>query len=340
MLTGSTILITGGTGSFGKKFISNILKNFNPKKVIIFSRDELKQSEMQNSDLYAKYKKKLRFFIGDIRDYDRLNTSFENVDIVVHAAALKQVEAAEYNPFEFIKTNILGAENVIRAAHANNVKKIIALSTDKASSPINLYGATKLCSDKLFVAANNLGGKKISKFSVVRYGNVLGSRGSVVPFFLKYPTQKQLPITNLNMTRFSITLDQSVNFVIKRLENMQGGELYIPKIPSYRIKDIAKAIRPHSKIKVIGIRPGEKIHEEMISSEEAFYAYELKDFYVVLPKVLYVKKNYIPHMKKKYGLVKKCEENFSYNSKNNKTFLSVNEIKELLHSNKKDIMVN
>jgi len=340
MFKNTTILVTGGTGSFGKKFISNILENFNPKKIIIFSRDELKQSEMQNDKLYIKHKKKIRFFIGDIRDYERLNMSFENVDIVVHAAALKQVEAAEYNPFEFIKTNILGAQNVIRAAHANNVKKIIALSTDKASSPINLYGATKLCSDKLFIAANNVGGKKISKFSVVRYGNVLGSRGSVIPFFLNYPLEKPLPITDLNMTRFSITLHQSVNFVIERLGSMLGGELYIPKIPSYRTRDIAKAMRPKDKIKVVGIRPGEKIHEEMISLEEAFYAYELKSFYVVLPKILYLKKNYLPYMKKKYGLIKKCSENFSYNSKDNKTFLSVYEIRKLLKNNKKDIIIN
>lgn len=340
MFKGNTILVTGGTGSFGKKFISIILKEYNPKKVIIFSRDELKQSEMRKSDICNKYKKKLRFFIGDIRDYDRLNASFENVDIVIHAAALKQVDAAEYNPFEFIKTNILGAENVIKAAHANNVKKIVALSTDKASSPINLYGATKLCSDKLFVAANNYIGKKDSKFSVVRYGNVLGSRGSVVPFFMKYPKNKPIPVTDSNMTRFSITLNQSVDFVINSLKNMLGGELYIPKIPSYKLTDIVKAIRPNSKIKIVGIRPGEKKHEEMISSEESFYAHELKNFYVVLPKVLYVKKNYLIHMKKKHGLIKKCKSNFSYNSKDNVKFLTVKEIREILEKNKKDIMVN
>jgi len=340
MFKGNTILVTGGTGSFGKKFISIILKEHNPKKVIIFSRDELKQSEMRKSELYNKYKKKLRFFIGDIRDYDRLNTSFENVDIVVHAAALKQVDAAEYNPFEFIKTNILGSENVIKAAHANNVKKIVALSTDKASSPINLYGATKLCSDKLFVAANNYTGKKDSKFSVVRYGNVLGSRGSVVPFFFQYPKNKPIPITDSSMTRFSITLNQSAYFVINSLENMLGGELYIPKIPSYKLIDVVKAIRPSSKIKIVGIRPGEKKHEEMISSEESFYAHELKNFYVVLPKVLYVKKNYLTHMKKKYGLIKRCKSNFSYNSKDNVKFLTVKEIKKILEKNKKDIMVN
>ena len=264
-LNNKSILVTGGTGSFGKKFIINLLNKYKPKKIIIFSRDELKQSEMCNQKEFKKFDKVLRYFIGDVREYDRLKYAFSSIDIVVHAAALKQVPAAEYNPFEFIKTNIIGAENVIKASLENKVEKVIALSTDKASSPINLYGATKLCSDKLFIAANNYSGNKKTKFSVVRYGNVMGSRGSVIPIFLENKEKNVMPVTDLNMTRFNITLEEGISFVIKCINLMSGGELFIPKIPSFKLQDVVKAIAPNAKIKLIGIRPGEKRHEEMIS---------------------------------------------------------------------------
>ena len=334
MFNKKTILITGGTGSFGKQFINKILKNFAPKKIIIFSRDELKQSEMMTEKLIIKNDKIVRFFLGDIRDFERLKLAMNKVDIVVHTAALKQVPAAEYNPFEFVKTNILGSENVIKASLECNVDKVMALSTDKASSPINFYGATKLCSDKLFISANNYSGGKKTKFSVVRYGNVMGSRGSVIPLFLKQKSKSILNVTDKKMTRFNITLDEGVNFVIKCTNLMLGGELFVPKIPSYRIIDLAKSISPSAKIKIIGIRPGEKIHEEMISVNESTNAYEFKDFYVIIPQSIYAQKNYINNLnKKEKAKGKKCKNNFSYNSADNKFFLNINELKKLIDTN-------
>ena len=265
MFNNKSILVTGGTGSFGKKFIKILLERYNPARVIIYSRDELKQFEMQQ----VFNQSCMRYFIGDVRDAERIKLATKNVDYVVHAAALKQVPAAEYNPMECIKTNVMGAQNVIDAAIANDVKKVIALSTDKAANPVNLYGATKLCSDKLFTAANNIVGKGNTRFAVVRYGNVVGSRGSVVPFFKKLIADgaKELPITDERMTRFWLKLEDGVDFVLKNFERMQGGEIFIPKIPSMRILDLAKAIAPEAKIKVIGIRPGEKLHEVMCPSD-------------------------------------------------------------------------
>ena len=273
MIQNKTILVTGGTGSFGKKFIGTILEKHKPKKVIVYSRDELKQYEMQQSIT----NKSMRYFIGDIRDYSRLKRALEGVDIVIHAAALKQVPAAEYNPFEAVKTNVIGAQNIIDASMSQGVEKVIALSTDKAAAPINLYGATKLTSDKLFVAANNFKGKRDIKFSVVRYGNVMGSRGSVIPFFMKEKKEGFLPITDERMTRFNITLQEGVDFVLFCLKQMWGGELFVPKIPSYRILDIAKAIAPNCDHKIVGIRPGEKLHEEMITTTDSLNTIEFKN---------------------------------------------------------------
>ena len=275
------ILVTGGTGSFGKKFISILFEEFNPRKVIVFSRDELKQFEM--SQQYSKYSEKIRYFIGDVRDKERLFRAFHGVDYVVHAAALKQVPAMEYNPSEAVKTNIIGAMNIIDTAINCRIKKVIALSTDKACNPINLYGATKLCSDKLFVAANSYSGDAGTKFSVVRYGNVVGSRGSVVPFFKEKMKEGVLPITDERMTRFWITVEQGVRFVIKNFERMHGGEIFVPKIPSMNIMDLAKAIAPDSKTKIVGIRPGEKLHEVMISADDARNTREIEDCYVIQP---------------------------------------------------------
>ena len=280
-LKDKTILITGGTGSFGRKFSEEILKNYKIKKLIIFSRDELKQFEM--SKQLFKYKEKMRFTIGDIRDLSRLKFAVKDADIVVHAAALKQVPSSEYNPFEVVKTNILGTQNLVEACIENKVEKTIALSTDKACSPTNLYGASKLTGDKLVVAANNYANHKVSKFSVVRYGNVMMSRGSVIPEFLEQKKNKTINITDKNMTRFSITLQEGVDFVLKCLEKMWGGELFIPKIPSYRLTDLAKAIAPDCKIKIVGIRPGEKIHEKMISFSDSLNTVEFKDYFVILP---------------------------------------------------------
>ncbi len=336
MLNNQTILITGGTGSFGKKFTEIILKKYKPRKIIIYSRDELKQSEMQKT-INAQKKTQIRFFIGDIRDLPRLNQAMDDVDIVVHAAALKHVPIAEYNPFEAIKTNIIGSQNVIDASLMNKVKKVIALSTDKAAAPINLYGASKLASDKLFIAANNFKGNKNIKFSVVRYGNVMGSRGSVIPYFLECRKKKYLPITDLKMTRFSITLEEGVNFVIKSLKDMHGGELFIPKIPSFKIIDLARAISNNIKIKIIGLRPGEKLHEEMITESDSYNTIEFKDYYII------VSDSEFNHVNKKYFLKKVkskgklCKPGFSYNSKNNKKFLSVKEIKKLIKKNIIDI---
>jgi UDP-N-acetylglucosamine 4,6-dehydratase/5-epimerase len=325
-----TILVTGGTGSFGKMFVLSVFKKFKPKKIIIFSRDELKQYEM--ADKFKKFNNKLRFFIGDIRDKDRLDLAMHGVDYVVHAAALKHVPIAEYNPMECIKTNINGAENIIQVCTKHNVKKIIALSTDKACSPINLYGATKLVSDKLFIAANNIVGGKNIKFSVVRYGNVFNSRGSVIPHFLKLlkSNKKTIPITDKNMTRFHITLSEGVDFVLKSFERMSGGEIFIPKIPSLKVTDIAKAIMPDCKIDIIGIRPGEKLHEIMFSSENARSTIEFNDYFVITPEIQFSNNNisYLKNPINEKG--KRVKKNLSYSSDTNDNFLSVSEIKKLI----------
>ena len=330
-LNNKSILITGGTGSFGKKFIETALSKFKPKRLIVFSRDEQKQFNLQQ-----KWKEggssPMRYFIGDVRDVDRLILAMRDADVVIHAAALKHVPAAEYNPFEAVKTNILGAQNVITASMATNVKKVIALSTDKASSPINLYGATKLTSDKLFIAANNFKGLKNIKFSVVRYGNVMASRGSVVPFFLSKKKEGIIPITDKRMTRFNITLQEAVNFVLFCLEKMWGGEIFVPKIPSYRLEDLAKAIAPRNKIKIIGLRPGEKIHEEMISTSDAVNTIEYKKYFIITPYSKFIGWNKKKYMKfNKNG--KNCDSEFSYNSYNNKQYLTFNQIKKLIKSN-------
>jgi len=332
MINSKTILVTGGTGSFGKKFIQTVLERNSPKKIIIFSRDELKQYEMQESDYFRRHDEVLRYFIGDVRDLPRMTKAMEGVDIVIHAAALKQVPAAEYNPFEAVKTNIFGGQNVIDASLSAGVKRVIALSTDKAAAPINLYGATKLASDKLFVAANNHRGAHDIRFSVVRYGNVMGSRGSVIPYFLKKKTEGVIPITDERMTRFNITLQQGVDFVLQCLERMWGGELFIPKIPSYKILDIAKAIAPNAIIKIVGIRPGEKLHEEMITETDAINSIEFDSYFVILPSTkLWDIEKFRLTSHKTQG--KMCEFGFRYNSGTNNHFLSVDEIKYLIRGN-------
>jgi len=333
MLNNKTILVTGGTGSFGKKFIVTVLKKYKPKKIIIYSRDELKQFEIQNDIFFKKFmgigNDVIRCFIGDIRDLSRLKMAMDGVDIVVHAAALKQVPATEYNPFEAVKTNILGAQNVIDASLNSNVSHVIALSTDKAAAPINLYGATKLTSDKLFVSANNYRGKRNIKFSVVRYGNVMGSRGSVIPFFLDRKSSGTIPITDKRMTRFSITLQEGVDFVLNCFNRMWGGELFIPKIPSYNILDVAKAIAPDCKKKIVGIRPGEKLHEEMITESDAMNTLEFKNYYVILPSVaIWDQEKFKDTSNNKPA--KKCSEAFRYNSETNEHFLSIEELKKLI----------
>jgi UDP-N-acetylglucosamine 4,6-dehydratase/5-epimerase len=326
MLNNKTILLTGGTGSFGKAFVETALKKYPKiKKLIVFSRDELKQYEMSKQIDIKKYPS-IRFFLGDIRDRERLNRALKKVDIVIHAAALKQVPAAEYNPTEFIKTNVIGAQNLIESAIDNSVQKVIALSTDKAAAPINLYGATKLCSDKLFTAANNYSGKKKNIFSVVRYGNVWASRGSVVPEFLKISKDKKLfvPITDPMMTRFSITLQKGVDMVLWSIKNARGGEIFVPKIPSYKILDLAKSICPNNKIKIIGIRPGEKLHEELITKSDSDLTVDFGNYYAILPNTgsyKYYLKNY---------KVKSIQKNFSYNSKENKKFLSIKDLSKFL----------
>ena len=326
MFNNKTILITGGTGSFGKRFTKVFLKNYPKiKKIIIFSRDELKQFEMSES-LDKKDLKKIRFLLGDIRDKDRLLMAFKKVDYVVHAAALKQVPTAEYNPFEFIKTNILGAQNLIEACIANNVKKVIALSTDKAAAPINLYGATKLASDKLFISANNITGKNKISFSVVRYGNVLMSRGSVIPKFLEnIKLNKTLNLTHPDMTRFNISLDEGVNFVIYSLINSIGGEIFVPKLPSFRIIDLIKCLSPKSKYKITGIRSGEKLHEEMITTSDSYNTIESKKFYIILPQGNISLNKYIKKFK-----ANKNKIPFSYNSNENSHFLKQNELKKII----------
>lgn len=334
MFNDKVILVTGGTGSFGKAFITKVLESYKPKKIIVYSRDELKQYEMQIHPFFSSHMKVMRYFLGDVRDYDRLKTAFRSVDIVIHAAALKQVPAAEYNPFEAVKTNIDGAQNIIQACLSNNVEKVIALSTDKAAAPINLYGATKLVSDKLFVSANLFKGSLKTKFSIVRYGNVMGSRGSVIPAFLKMKKNGLLTITDSNMTRFNITLSQGVEFVIQCLGKMIGGEIFVPKIPSYNIMDVAKAIDPKLKTKIIGIRPGEKLHEEMITESDSFRTLEFKKYFVILPSTkLFDEEEYRNLNQEDIGRLSKTS--FSYNSYNNSVFLSVEEISELIENHVK-----
>ena len=313
------ILITGGTGSFGKALVQHLLdKKYPLRKIIIFSRDELKQSNFQNN-LHPKHTKLLRFFIGDVRDYERLRTAFEDVDYVIHAAALKQVPAAEYNPIEFIKTNVLGTQNIISSCLEKKVKAAILLSTDKASSPINLYGATKLCADKLFLSANNIKGKNNIKFSVVRYGNVMGSRGSVIENFIRQKKNGKLYLTDPEMTRFNMLIEEAVDLVLWTLEKSIGGELIIPKIPSFNVKDLAKAIGGNTKLEISGIRPGEKLHEEMISIYDSPNTLEFKNFYMILPNYL------LKYYKNKGKAVKKY---FVYNSLNNKKFLTITQLKK------------
>jgi UDP-N-acetylglucosamine 4,6-dehydratase/5-epimerase len=329
-LNGKTILITGGTGSFGKKFIEIALSQFKPRKIIVYSRDELKQFEMQQY-WPDNGKIPIRYFIGDIRDLSRLKMAMKGVDYVIHAAALKQVPATEYNPFEAVKTNVLGGQNVIDAAFENGVKKIIALSTDKAAAPINLYGATKLTSDKLFITANNYKGNQDIKFSVVRYGNVMGSRGSVIPFFQDKKKNGIIPITDERMTRFNITLQEGVDFVLMCLETMWGGELFVPKIPSYRISDIAEAIAPNCKHEIVGIRPGEKLHEEMITESDALNTLEFDSYYVIVPSIRVWSKTKFKN-KSNGNIGIPCKEGFSYNSKTNSQFLSVDDLRKLINS--------
>lgn len=328
MLTGKSILVTGGTGSFGKKFIETILTSYpEVKRIVVFSRDELKQFEMAQQFPTHKYPQ-LRYFIGDVRDKDRLYRAFEGINIVVHAAALKQVPACEYNPFEAIKTNILGAQNIIETALEQGVTKVVALSTDKAAAPINLYGATKLCSDKLFVAANNFKGTRDIKFSVVRYGNVMGSRGSVIPFFLKKKREGVLPVTDERMTRFNITLEDGVKLVLKALDTMWGGEIFVPKIPSYRILDVAKAVDSGCRIEIVGIRPGEKLHEEMITVTDALNTIAFKDYFVILPSMtLWDVEQFTTHFNGQ-----RCTDGFAYNSGTNTDWLSVEQLKDLINT--------
>ena len=320
------VLITGGTGSFGRAFVREVLDNFSEvERLVVFSRDELKQWEMQQQFPESKYPQ-LRFFLGDVRDRDRLRRALEGIDTVVHAAALKQVPAAEYNPIEFINTNVLGAENVVQACLDEDVQRVVALSTDKAAAPINLYGATKLCSDKLFIAANNIRGRRELRFSVVRYGNVMGSRGSVIPFFLERSKSGVLPITDPEMTRFNISLKEGIQMVLWAIDRAFGGEVLVPKIPSYRILDVAEAIGPNCQKKIVGIRPGEKIHEEMITASDSFSTIDLGPYYAILPsdgKTLAAYKSArVP--------VKSVPAGFDYNSGSNPEFLSIERLRELI----------
>jgi len=326
MLKNKIILVTGGTGSFGKTFITELLLHHNPKVIRIFSRDELKQWQMEQEFRSMPQSEKLRFFIGDVRDKERLLRAMQNVDFVVHAAALKQVPACEYNPIEAIKTNVMGAINVIDAALDCHVDRVVALSTDKASQPINLYGATKLCSDKLFIQANNYSGSTRTRFSVVRYGNVMGSRGSIVPLFFEQAKKGELTITDKKMTRFWINLEEAVKFVLDAFDIMQGGELFVPKIPSIRITDLAKAIAPKAKIKIVGIRPGEKLHESLICSDESLYTFDLGERYMIEPSSVGTWDSKYP----KYKTIKKVNADFSYTSDKNTDFMSVPDIRKKL----------
>ena len=322
MFNNKSVLITGGTGSFGKQYVKTLLERYKPKKLIIYSRDELKQYEMEQ-DFHADC---MRYFIGDVRDRDRLVQAMNGVDFVIHAAALKQVPAAEYNPFECIKTNVLGAQNVIEACLDTGVKRVVALSTDKAAAPINLYGATKLCSDKLFTAANNIRGHRDVRFSVVRYGNVMGSRGSVIPFFLDRRKTGVLPITDPGMTRFNISLQDGVDMVLWALENGQGGEIFVPKIPSFRITDMAEAIGPDCQHMVVGIRPGEKIHEEMITSSDSYNTVDLGKYFAILPSAGV-------HSVESYCAAhggRPVPQGYAYDSGSNTEFLTVEELRQLI----------
>jgi UDP-N-acetylglucosamine 4,6-dehydratase (inverting) len=332
MLNAKSFLITGGTGSFGKQLTKTLLKRPDVERIIIFSRDELKQFEMANSEPFRSAADRLRFFLGDVRDRERLSMAMEDVEVVVHAAALKQVPAAEYNPFEAIKTNVIGGQNVIDASRQAGVRRVIALSTDKAAAPINLYGATKLCSDKLFVAANNYSGKREIRYSVVRYGNVMGSRGSVIPFFLDQVRNGQsLSITDERMTRFNITLQQGVDFVLDCLERMWGGELFVPKIPSYRITDVADAIDPDGERRIVGIRPGEKLHEAMITETDALNTVEFDDYLVILPSTpLWDVAKFAAESSASPG--KLVREMFQYESGSNDHFLTKQELRSLVES--------
>jgi UDP-N-acetylglucosamine 4,6-dehydratase len=326
MLTGKSVLITGGTGSFGKKMVETLLEKYPVvRRIVVYSRDELKQFEMAQVYPTERYPQ-MRYFIGDVRDRDRLRRAMQSIDYVIHAAALKQVPAAEYNPFEAIKTNVLGAQNVIEAAMDEGVKKVVALSTDKAAAPINLYGATKLCSDKLFVSANNFKGSADIRFSVVRYGNVLGSRGSVIPFFLKQCGKGVLTITDTRMTRFNITLEEGVALVLYAMTHMWGGEIFVPKIPSYRILDLADAIGPTCRREIVGIRAGEKLHEEMITETDALNSLEFKDHFVILPSMRLWDIN--RYMETFEG--HPCDAGFRYCSGTNTEWLTVAELRQLI----------
>lgn len=331
MFNGTSVAITGGTGSFGKKFVETMLKKYRLNRLIVFSRDELKQYEMSRMFPNSKYPA-LRYFIGDVRDPQRLYEALRGVDYVIHAAAIKQVPTAEYNPFEAIKTNVLGAQNVIQACIEHRVKGVLALSTDKAAAPINLYGATKLCADKLFVAANSMSGGPEPRFAVVRYGNVFGSRGSVVPLFLKQRESGALTVTDDRMTRFSITLQAGVDFVIRVMEQMVEGGIFVPKIPSYRITDVAKAIAPGLPINTIGIRSGEKLHELMIPEDESWHTLEFDDYYVILPSDQWNTRGRI--------LIKKgaraCKPGFNYSSGNNDSFLTIDELHTMVRQGEKE----
>lgn len=318
-----TILITGGTGSFGQLCVDTLLRTCRPKKIIVFSRDELKQSQMMERFTHPS----LRFFLGDVRDKERLCRAFDGVDLVIHAAALKQVPALEYNPFEAIRTNIIGAYNVISAAIDCGVEKVVALSTDKAANPINLYGATKLCSDKLFVSANSLAGSRKTRFAVTRYGNVVGSRGSVVPLFLRQRASGEVTLTDDRMTRFWITLDQGVQFVLRCFDLMVGGEIFVPKIPSARMTDVAKALAPECRQKVIGIRPGEKLHEIMVPEDDARNALEFADYYIIQPQFPWWTENYGASLRESEA--KPCADGFCYASNTNPHWLTVEEIRAM-----------
>lgn len=327
MLNNKTVLITGGTGSFGKQFIKTILERYQDvKKIIIYSRDELKQFEIKQQYPHSEFPQ-LRFFIGDVRDQNRMIQACEGVDVIIHAAAIKQVDTAEYNPTECIRTNIDGAENVIQAALQCGVKDVVALSTDKACAPVNLYGATKLASDKLFTAANNIKGSKDIRFSVVRYGNVMGSRGSVIPFFMKKKAEGVLPITHQEMTRFNISLQDGVNMVMYAIEHHLGGEIFIPKIPSYRVTDVAEAVAPECEVKFVGVRPGEKIHEEMITDADSLNTIDLGKYYVILPSVSFTHKE--EDFMKHHNAVK-VPFGFKYNSGTNTEWETVEGLRELI----------
>lgn len=329
MLNNKSILITGGTGSLGQALVKMILEKWpDVKRLVVYSRDEQKQFQMNQQFPISKHRA-LRYFIGDVRDYDRLKTALKGIDTVIHAAAMKHVDIAEYNPMECLKTNVIGAENVINACLELDVENVVALSTDKAAAPINLYGASKLASDKLFIAANNIKGSKNIKFSVVRYGNVMGSNGSVIPFFLKKRKEGVIPITEPNMTRFNISLKEGAEMVLHAIEHAWGGELFVPKIPSYRLLDVAEAIGPECEHKVIGIRPGEKIHEEMITVSDSFSTYDVGTYYVILPQV--VSWDLKEFLVKFNGV--KVADGFNYNSSNNARFLTVEELRDLIVKN-------